>query len=60
MWTVMFNPIENSGSARPQQVHIVGEECQADWKHPESDDRQKPKYPRKGQQNSSWNPEPAT
>jgi hypothetical protein len=54
MWTAMFDPIENSGSARPQQLHIVGEKCQTDWKHPESHDRQEP------QQQAHWNPEPAT
>jgi hypothetical protein len=49
MWTAMFDPIENSGSAGPQQLHIVGEECQTDWKHPESHHRQEPKNPTKRQ-----------
>jgi hypothetical protein len=46
----MFDPIENSGSARPQQLHIVGEACQTYWKHPESYDRQEAKNPAKRQQ----------
>jgi hypothetical protein len=50
MWTAMFDPIENSGSARPQQLHIVGEKCQTDWKQPESYDRQEAKNPAKRQQ----------
>jgi len=60
MWTAMFDPIGNSASARPQQLHIVGEGCQTDWKHPESTDRQEPKNSAKRQQQAHWNPEPTT
>jgi len=55
-----FDPIQNSGPERPQRRHIIGEECQADRKHPESQDRQEAEQPAKRQQYSHWNPEPAT
>jgi hypothetical protein len=50
MRSVMFDPIEDAGSARPQQWHIVGEERQTDWKHPQSQDRQEPKKPAERQE----------
>jgi hypothetical protein len=47
IWTVMFDPIQDSRPERPQRPHILGEERQADWKHPESHDRQESKKPAK-------------
>jgi hypothetical protein len=58
--TVTFDPVENSRAQRSQQRHIVGEEHEADWKHPQSGDRQKPKNPTERQQDPHCNPESAT
>jgi hypothetical protein len=55
-----FDPIQNSGAKRPEQLHIIGEKRQADWKHPESNDWQEAKDPAKRQQYPRWNPQPAT
>jgi hypothetical protein len=55
----MLDPIQSSGPERPQAVDIVGEERQADWKHPQSNHRQKPKKAAKCQQYPHWNPQPA-
>jgi hypothetical protein len=55
-----FDPIQNSGAKGPEQLHIIGEKRQADWKHPESHNWQEAKHPAKRQQYSRWNPQPAT
>jgi len=60
MRTMLLDPIENAGSRCAQHTHIVGEECEADWEHPESQDRQGAKNPAKHQQDPQWNPQPPT
>jgi hypothetical protein len=35
----MFDPIQSSAAKRPQQWNIVGEQRQAGWQHPQSEDR---------------------
>lgn len=36
-----LDPIQKPGPERPQQRHIVGEQYQADWNHPEPQHRKK-------------------
>jgi hypothetical protein len=50
MRSVMFDPIQNSGPERSQGPHVIGEQRQADRKHPQSRNRQKPKNAANGQQ----------
>jgi hypothetical protein len=54
-----FDPIQDSRPARPQQRQVVCKERQANWKHPESKDRQESQNAPKRQQYAYWNPEPA-
>jgi hypothetical protein len=46
----MFDPIQHSGSQRSQETNVISEQRQADWQHPQSRDRQKPKNSTNGQQ----------
>jgi len=39
----MFDPIQSPGPERSQRLQVIGKEHQADWKHPQSGDWQKPK-----------------
>jgi hypothetical protein len=57
---VMFDPIQNSGPERAQDLHILGEKCQTDWQHPESCDGQESKNPAEGQRYPSWDSNPAS
>jgi hypothetical protein len=57
---VMLDPLQDAGSERPQELYIIGEECQADWKHPESQDRQEPKNAANRQQQPHRKPKPST
>jgi hypothetical protein len=59
IWSVMFDPIQSSGPEGSQGLHVIGQQRQADWKHPQPSDRQKPKSAANCQQCSCWNPEPA-
>jgi hypothetical protein len=52
----IFDPIQDS---RPQQWQVFGNERQANWKHPESKDRQESHNAPKRQQYAYWDPEPA-
>jgi hypothetical protein len=60
MRSVMFDPIQGARPDTTQHCHIIGEERQADWKHPQSHERKKPKDAAHHQQKPCWNPEPAT
>jgi hypothetical protein len=42
--SMTFDPIKCSTPERSQWRHVLGEQRQADWKHPQSGDRQKPEY----------------
>jgi len=59
IWSVMFDPIQSSGPERSQGPNVIGEKRQADWKHPQSRERKKPKNAAHRQENPRWNPEPA-
>jgi hypothetical protein len=37
-----FNPIKHPAPDQSQWRHVVGKQCQTDWKHPKSKYRQKP------------------
>jgi hypothetical protein len=39
-----FDPIKCSTPERSQWRHVLGEQHQTDWKHPQSGDRQKPQH----------------
>jgi hypothetical protein len=41
--SVMFDPIQSSRPERSQWLYVIGEQCKADRKHPQSRNRQKPK-----------------
>jgi hypothetical protein len=43
IWSMTFDPIKCSAPQRSQWLHVVGEQNQTDWKHPQSGHRQKPK-----------------
>jgi hypothetical protein len=43
IWSMMFDPIQSSGPERSQWLHVISEQRQADRKHPQSRDREKPK-----------------
>jgi hypothetical protein len=60
MRSVVFDPIQGARPDTAQRFHIIGEERQADWKHPQSHERKKPKKAARHQQKPRWNPEPAT
>jgi len=60
MWPMLLDPIENAGSDRAQQTHIVCEECESDREHPEPYDRQGAKNPAEHQQDPQWNSQPPT
>jgi hypothetical protein len=42
IWSMPLDPIERAAAERPQWLHVVGEQRQTDWKHPQSGNRQKP------------------
>jgi hypothetical protein len=42
IWPMTFDPIQTSAPQRSQRRHVIGEQRQTDWKHPQSGDWQKP------------------
>jgi hypothetical protein len=56
---LLFDPIQDSRPARPQQRQVVSGECQADWEHPEAEDRQKAKKSTEREQRADGCPQEA-
>ena len=54
-----LDPIQHPGAPRPQQRHIIREQCQTERKHPDAEDRQERQDASEDQQQSRWDSEPA-
>jgi hypothetical protein len=57
--SMTLDPIESAAAERTQWPHVIGEQRQTDWKHPQSDNRQEPENTANCEQQARRDPKPA-